>query len=406
MKKKTRNSQPHKGARPIDKSRIETSLPLTIRVHEEITVQDGVTATITGKARIVANSQAAGQLNSASRLQEPLKRRQKGARMSVALAANTLQKPLYEQTNLFEKINGDQKMVQAIQEKNIQQLGATLSATGWRSLIAVSRLVQKHNVYDTTDRHLRETGEIANKAIVITQKEYLDAYGVKRVINSKGSLDYASSEAAEALRALTSELSKPIFQTYSRGATSGKKGRRDVVRAVEPLVTTRELYLDVTTQREREISEGDTSGRGLKHLRIMPSDIFFSLGFMYLPEALYSKLEEAYSGKELSPALYNLAMILVLEAHRNNPQLVRDLKKLGYNVGHGKLIESRQLKRLRKVLEATHEKLRDVGAVTGDLRFSKDLTGEKAVIDIVVEAFGYKELSDGEPNHLTLPEGE
>jgi len=169
-------------------------------------------------------------------------------------------------------------------------------------------------------------------------------------------------------------------------------------------VITKELYQDITSQQEQALKDGDTSGQGLKYLRIAPSDIFYVLGFMYLPEAVYRAIEQKYSGPELSPTLYNLTMVLALEVHNNKANgptttLKRNLETLAYNIGKGQRIETRQKKRLKEELDREAGKLRDVGAIKGRVKYTTGdgISGEQAQLDIVRAMFGTKDLPEAEP---------
>ena len=327
----------------------------------------------------------------------------KGARLSIAAATHAIQKPKSKQASLFDTLQNDQSLQRQIQQQGIEQLGAVLSGTEWRALIAISRLLQQQGAYDAADNHYKTAGEIRAQEIVVTQKQFFDAYGVKRITTGRNKLDYQASEAQEALAALLG-LNKPILQVYGKQAASGKIKRRDAVRTVAPLVITKELYQDITKTQEQALKDGDTSGQGLKYLRIAPSDIFYVLGFMYLPEAVYRAIEQRYSGPELSPTLYNLTMVLALEVHNNKADsetttLKRNLETLAYNIGKGQRIETRQKKRLKAELDKEAGKLRDVGAIKGKVKYTTGdgISGEQAQLDIVRAMFGTKDLPESEP---------
>lgn len=349
---------------------------------------------------LVTSAPLSGETASTALTKGSQSKGRKGARLSIAAATHAIQKPKNKQASLFDALQNDQSLQRQIQQRGIEQLGAVLSGTEWRALIAISRLLQQQGAYDASDNHYKTAGEIRAQDIVVTQKQFFDAYGVKRITNNRNELDYQASEAQEALSALLG-LNKPILQVYGKQAASGKIKRRDAVRTVAPLVITKELYQDITLKQEQALKDGDSSGQGLKHLRIAPSDIFYVLGFMYLPEAVYRAIEQRYSGPELSPTLYNLTMVLALEVHNNRADsetttLKRNLETLAYNIGKGQRVETRQKKRLKAELDKEAGKLRDVGAIKGKVKYTTGdgVSGEQAQLDIVRAMFGTKDLPE------------
>jgi hypothetical protein len=310
------------------------------------------------------------------------------ARISTALLSNTIQKTRGGQQKDLEAIYDDQSSYRALRAANIDEVGANLSASGCRAMIAIARIAHHRGYYSEADK-LRRSGSLdAPGDILITQKEFFNAYGIKRTRNSKGDMDYDSSATRDALQGLY-ELSRPVLQVYSKKASSGKAGRRDVIRTIAPLVTTKELYLDVTTKREREIIEGDTSGRGLKHLRVSPSEIFYMSSFMNLPDNLYHQLEDIGGKRTLTPALYKQVIVLALHVHHNpeDKTFRRQLDKFLANTGKNKLLESRQ--KNRAISETSKElvKLQKVGAVKNHRVIKDRAKGDVIEIDVVPEAF-------------------
>lgn len=304
---------------------------------------------------------------------------------STALLASTIQKLPREQLSIFEVMEQDQKLRKEIRINNIEEIGANLTASGWRALIAIARLASTGGHYQRT-KESRDNGKLRLEDIVISQKDFFKAYGANRIAR-KRQLDYAPSDMRDALQGLA-ELTKPIAQVYSQKAQSGRKGRRDVIRTVAPLATYKELYLDVTTKEEREITEGDISGKGLKYLRISPSEIFYHSSFIDLPEALYSKIEELEGKRAMTPTLYKTIVILALENHRDpdNTTLRRRLDKYLANTGKAKLLETRQSSRAVKETDKELSKLKRAGAVK-EHRYEDELSGRFIEIDIDPEGF-------------------
>ena len=199
---------------------------------------------------LVTSAPLSGETASTALTKGSQSKGRKGARLSIAAATHAIQKPKNKQASLFDALQNDQSLQRQIQQQGIEQLGAVLSGTEWRALIAISRLLQQQGAYDASDNHYKTAGEIRAQDIVVTQKQFFDAYGVKRITNNRNELDYQASEAQEALSALLG-LNKPILQVYGKQAASGKIKRRDAVRTVAPLVITKELYQDITRKQEQ-----------------------------------------------------------------------------------------------------------------------------------------------------------
>ncbi len=315
----------------------------------------------------------------------------KAAWLSVAAAKQAIPPQKRKQASLFEQLEQNQTLRQQLQEQGITQIGAILSAPEWRALIAIARLLQNVDAYaEAKTREAKNNGKVTPREITVSQKEYLDAYGVTKIVNKRKENDYAASEVQTALEALQG-LGKSIPQVYSEKIPASK-GKFNAIKVIAPLATTYFEYPNISGELEQEVRAGDTSGRGLRRIRIKPSELFFILDFFYLPEAIYHALEQKYDKNKLTGSLYNLTTILALELHKGGTNFSRSLEALGYNVGKGYLLETRQKKRLRDTLESDVAKLESVGAVEGGVRFRNDFSGEKVDITIKPEAYGTKPL--------------
>lgn len=308
-------------------------------------------------------------------------------RVSTALLANTIQKVRSDQLNILDDLKGDQASRRQLTIANLDEVGANLTAIGWRALIGITRLATARGHYAEVDEQRKTKQLVAPRDIIVTQTEFFEAMGMKRIVDKRNFQDFPGSEKRDALQGLA-ELSKPVLQVYSTAAASGKANRKDVIRTVAPLITTKELYLDVTTKREREIIEGDISGKGLKHLRITPSDIFYLSSFMNLPDTLYQRLEELEGKRALTPSLYKNVIVLALHVHQHpeNKTLRRQLDKYLANTGKNKMLESRQRNRAVKDTSKELDKLKKAGAVT-EHRIVSDRGSKYIEVDVVPEAF-------------------
>lgn len=370
----------------------------------------------------ITTAPLSGDIAGSALIKDSKAKGRKGARLSIAAAKHAIQtSPKSKQASLFDREKQEQDVQNKIQKYNIDKIGAVLSATEHRAFKAVAILLSRHKVYEKTDKHFRQHGTFLPTSIEITLQEYYEAYGVKRIINNRNEADYQAGEAREALQALiggygshkgkheqdfkiSAGLVKPILQVYSRKAISGDKGKRDAIRTVEPFISVKEVYRDLSEKQEQALKDGQEVTKQLKSLIITPSHIMLAMGHLYLPEAVYKAVEQKYSGSELSPTLYNLIMILALDVHHDKgkgeiKQFQRNLEPLAYNLGKGQRIETRQKRRFKAELDKEAGKLRDVGAIKGKVKYTTGdgISGEQAQLDIVRAMFGTKDLPESEP---------
>lgn len=314
---------------------------------------------------------------------------------STALLAQTIQKIPNEQTNIFELFKQDQETQRMIEETNIEEIGANLSSAGYRALLGVLRACSYGGAYTKAQKktEANPTAKI-NETINIPYSDYAKLTGETKIIKTlKEKTDFSSGAWRTVAKGLE-ELAQPVAQVYSIPAKSGKKGLRDAVRVVEPLITYQAYYEDLTDKQIKTLKEQDGSTGAhlngkIKMLQIKPSPIFFRSSFANIPETLLDKLEALYGKRAMTPALYKLIIILALEVNRRGveePRLVRRLDKLLANIGKYNLVQTRQIKRAKKELKALMDKLIEVKAVD-DYQLMNHISGQQMHITINAEAF-------------------
>jgi len=156
--------------------------------HDEVMQQ------LAKAAQGIASAPLSGDIAGSTLIKGSQTKQRKGARLSIAAATHAIQKPKSKQASLFDTLQHDQSLQRQIQQQGIEQLGAVLSGTEWRALIAISRLLQQQGAYDAADNHYKTAGEIRAQDIVVTQQQIFDAYGVKRITTILNKQDYQASE--------------------------------------------------------------------------------------------------------------------------------------------------------------------------------------------------------------------
>ena len=322
---------------------------------------------------------------------------------STALLAQTIQKIPHEQKSLFEVLESDLDTREAIRESNIEEIGANLSASGYRALLAVLRICSNNGSYQRARDTLKDSPIASVKeSITLTQSEFIRYTGATKTIGkSRDWIDYSGATKRDAIEGLK-ELARPVAQVYSIPAKSGKKGLRDAIRVVEPLVTYKTHYTDLTEEQEAKLREQTEDSDGqpylagkVKMIQITPSDIFYRSGFTDIPESLLDTLEGLYGKKGITQTLFKILVILTLEAHRagGDATLRRRLDKFIANIGKYNLIESRQRKRAEREISKELNKLIEAGAITGH-RFITELAGRYIEIDINSKAYDSYQKED------------
>lgn len=323
---------------------------------------------------------------------------------STALLANTIQKLPREQLSIFEDIREkNQKLSKKIKINNIEEIGANLTASGWRALLAVLRICSNNGSYQRARDTLKDSPTASVKeSITLTQSEFIRYTGATKTIGkSRDWIDYSGATKRDAIEGLK-ELARPVAQVYSIPAKSGKKGLRDAIRVVEPLVTYKTHYTDLTEEQEAKLREQTEDSDGqpylagkVKMIQITPSDIFYRSGFTDIPESLLDTLEGLYGKKGITQTLFKILVILTLEAHRagGDATLRRRLDKFIANIGKYNLIESRQRKRAEREISKELNKLIEAGAITGH-RFITELAGRYIEIDINSRAYDSYQKED------------
>lgn len=284
-------------------------------------------------------------------------RKDRGARMSTALAYNTLPKSLNKQSSIFDVLNQDQAIKKEIITNNLDKIGAELAVPEQRALGATLELLHNTGAYRRADEQIEKGQKVTGEEIVVPLQDYLKAYGAERTVTGRGKLDYPRSEVQEALQGLKG-LTKPVMQVWGL-----KKGERYkyAERTYGGLIAqVTEQYYDVTAKTYKDLTSGDTSvAMGAKFIRIVPSKIFYTKPFVRYPRTLVTELRHYLkdSNQRLTSTALNIVNMLNLEAHNDKDTVVRDYHTMIAQSGQNRVIESTNDKRPQKRYKRAEERV-------------------------------------------------
>jgi len=321
-------------------------------------------------------------------------KKRRGARMSTALAYNTLPKSLNKQASIFDILNQDQAIRKEIVTNNLDKIGAELSVPEQRALGATLELLHNTGAYRRADEKLKAGQQVTAEEIVVPLQDFLRAYGLEKSVTGRGKLDYSGKEVTDAILGLKG-LTKSVMQVW--GLKNGGSGRYSYAeRTYGGLISSvTEVYYDPSDKTYKELIDGDTTvAIGAKFIRILPSKIFYTRPFIRYPKQLISKLRDYLKGvnQRLTPTTLNIVNMLNLEAHNGGDEIVRDYGTMIAQAGQNKAIEGgkgkyRRFTRAEGRIKTALDQTKAIGAVT-DHRLERDpVKGKQYRVKIDRKAF-------------------
>ena len=232
--------------------------------------------------------------------------------------------------------------------KHITRIGVELTYAENRALFAVQKLLDdtafRGNARPVKLSHGNPYKMTGGKPVLnVKISEYLDAYGVRKGRSYRHIQEYSVSGRRSALAALESLANKSFLLSYKRDVyhpkTKGKVLRSEQIETVDHLVDVKRMD---------------------RQLVITPSPILsdqHDTYYMILPENLYTGVVEE---KQRSLVLFIEYLFYSYEKQRAGDKtstylITRHINTVAYAIGLGNLIETRQLKKLRDVLNSYYE---------------------------------------------------
>ncbi len=248
----------------------------------------------------------------------------------------------------------DVSVVAKARKYHLIRIGVELSYAENRALFAVQKLLDdtafRGNARPVKLPHDNPYKMKGSQPVLdIKIADYLDAYGVKKKKTSRQKNEFSPQGRRSALDALESLARKSFLLVYEREVYhKTKKGeilRKELIETVDRLIVLKQA-----------------DGR----LVITPAPILFDQHdtyYMILPEDLYTGIVEE---KQRSKVLFIEYLFYHHEKQRssggNKKYLItRQMETIGYAIGLGNLIETRQPKKLRSILNKYYEFARQQG---------------------------------------------
>lgn len=223
--------------------------------------------------------------------------------------------------------------------------------------------------------------------------EYLDLYGVTKKVTARGYMEYNRNERDEALKALRElhEVYHPIFYKRNYYTEKGEE-RVDKIKLVKPLITIIEGYRGLTKLEDSLTDSGEEVEKKLEFV-VIPSPIVVDQIDNYFVLKHINYLEEI---KKVVPKsskfVFRFIDYLYAEAElrrRKKEKLVIKInyEKLAYRLRMKALIETRQNKRVKKILSDCYKTALSLGYLKEEVRTVTGVTNEHELIILNPDKF-------------------
>ena len=287
-------------------------------------------------------------------------------------------RPKPYQQSLFDGLSDD--VSKDIQEKSISVIGIDITQAQNQALHAIQALLTKTNYRgnvkggDIIDAGFKFSGYLP--AIGFTPAEYLEAYGVEKILTGRGKEEFNTRERTRALQALVELAKKQFLFVYNRwywkvdDKTKKRKWVSDRIQTIAPLIRITEGWEALSRIENVILDEGGSTkaiDAKLKAIAIMPAPI------MVQDINRYFVLKPANWAQELrllghKPSVFTYRFIEWLfsqaeEKRRHKDALVINigLMALAYKLRMGAYVRTRQSKRIRQILAKSYKIAKDLG---------------------------------------------
>jgi len=246
--------------------------------------------------------------------------------------------------------------------------GICLSASEHRALFAIQKMLDKTNYegnvpgveLEKQDSTFNYAGRLPR--ITFTPVEYLEAYGLKKRKTTRGYMEYSSAERDAAIEALNS-LSRRRFKIiYKRERfNKGEEKKIDPIETESELLRIYKGYFGLTSDEDKKLDMGDdiiSENKLVIGVEVCPVIVDqIDEYFILLPPHLHTTAKELAGKKKQSHyvTLFVNWITLQIEMQRRNKTSGAEIKigveKLAGKLRMYKLIENRQWKKIREILD-------------------------------------------------------
>lgn len=287
-------------------------------------------------------------------------------------------RPPQKQRGLFDALLDDTQ--KDIKEKSIEVIGIDITQAQNQALFAIqtilSRTKYEGNVpgADIIDAGFKFSGYLP--AIEFKPAEYLEAYGVEKILTGRGKEEFNTRERTRALQALVELAKKQFLFVYNRwywkvdDKTKKREWVSDRIQTIAPIIRITEGW-EALSRLENVALDGGSSTKAidakLKAIAIMPAPI------MIQDINTYFVLKPANWAQELQllehkPSVFTYRFIEWLfyeaEQHRRHKEALIiniGLEALAYKLRMEAYVRTRQFKRIRQILAKSYKAAKGLG---------------------------------------------
>ncbi len=275
-------------------------------------------------------------------------------------------------------------VIASARKNYITRVGVELSYAENRALFAVQKLLDETGFKGNArplklphgnPYHSKKSVPVLNVKIA----EYLNAYGVRKTKTGRGKNEYSAQGRRSALAALESLAKKKFLLVYKREqyheSQKGRKDSTDLIEVVDHLVTVKKADGQLIIEPSPILSDQHDT-----YYMSVPADLYTAV----LPD------------RQKSSVLFIEYLFYHYEMQRRSEKIkqylvTRQMETIAHAIGLGNLIETRQTKKLRTVLNKYYESAKQQGYLR---KYEVDVKGARyAMVDkLYIDASTMAEL--------------
>jgi hypothetical protein len=291
-------------------------------------------------------------------------------------------RPEPKQRGLFDALLDDTQ--KDIKEKSIEVIGIDITQAQNQALEAIQNILTRTNYEgnvpgtDIIDAGFKFSGRLP--AIEFKPAEYLEAYGVEKILTGRGKEEFNTRERTRALQALVELAKKQFLFVYKRWywkeneKTKKREWVHDRIQTISPLFRITEGW-EALNRIEGMTLDGGGSTKAIdakfRAIAIEPAPI------MVQDINRYFVLKPANWAQELKllehkPSVFTYRLIEWLmsqaeEKRRHKDVLVINigLEALAYKLRMGAYVKTRQHKRIKQILVKSYKTAKELGYLSG-----------------------------------------
>ena len=188
-------------------------------------------------------------------------------------------KPKSPQLSLFDRLELNTIAEGEVEKHNIEAFGIDITQAQNQALFAIQKLLYETN-YSGNSKGFQLNGKNRFEfsgylpVLKITPTQYLEAYGVKKYLTSRGKEEFGGEERRRALQSLVDLATKPRLLVYKRiyWTTNNKKQKEEKIDRIEtiaPLIKIMQGWESLTKQEDQRLDSGKSTQATDDKLRVL-----------------------------------------------------------------------------------------------------------------------------------------